>query len=341
MKGINPKNILPLARKDVEMIKKEARFVLKIDGDGNFLSCKGNNNGKIWSIAVIGPAFLIKEEVKKALQKADLLEEAFFEKELLLLEVGFRRGKPYQRGFNKEGGKHKRRKWFYLSKKQYSRVSLHLFWFLKYLCQETRDNKWEKNKKPFIKNGKRNSFRRLGMGIISSGTRYSISMEDIYAVADVFWAEKNLNSVQKKFVSWLGNALVNVLSRQRNKRKQKECVEEWIYDLPLYLLERAAKEVRNQFAKVNLLNLIYEVKRKDKSKNRELDREAVEIFMASVLSNPEERLRNIQVRIRRIKRNCLIFEVYPEYSLNLEDYTFSGGINTNKPEEKPDDQFPF
>ena len=53
---------------------------------------KANENGKIWSIAIIGPASLIKEEVKKALYKANLLEEAFSEKELLLMEIGFKKG---------------------------------------------------------------------------------------------------------------------------------------------------------------------------------------------------------------------------------------------------------
>ncbi len=317
MRGINPKDILPLARKDVEVVKKEAKFVWGIDSEGKTVSVKANENGKIWSIAIIGPASLIKKEVKEALYKANLLEEAFFEKELLLMEIGFKRGKPYQRPCQNGTNILWRRKWFYFSKKQYLKVSPNLFWFLQHLCQETW-HKWKTSKNPFVRSGKSKSFRRLGENIISPGTRYSFSLEDIYPVADIFWAEKNLNSVLKKFLPWLGEMLENILSRQRSKKKWREYAEKMIYSRPLYLLERIADDIGNKYSRANFLNFIWEIKQDE----GEMDNKAVEKMMQIVLSNPEERLRNIQIRIRRMKRNCLIFEVYPEYSRNFEDYTF-------------------
>ena len=89
-----------------------------------------------------------------------------------------------------------------------------------------------------------------------------------------------------------------------------------IYSHPLYLLERIADDIGNKYSRANFLNLIQEIKQDEV----EMDNEAVEKMMKIVLPNPEERLRNIQIRIRRIKRNCLIFEIYPEYSRNFEDY---------------------
>lgn len=336
---MKPENILPLARKDVKAVKKEARFVLEINSDGEIISMKVNENGKIWSIAIIGPASLIKEEIKKVLYKANLLEEIFLEKELLLMEIGLKRGKPYripcQNGVNILW-RRRRRKWFYLSEKQYLKVSPNLFWFLQYLCQETW-HKWKNSKNPFIRNGKSKSFRQTETGIISSGVRYSFSLEDIYFVADVFWAEKNLNSVQKKFISWFGKILAKILSRQHNKRRWEKYVKEIIYSHPLYLLERVVDNISDKYSKVNLLNLILDVKKEEKFGNKE-----VNAIIANVFPAPEERLGNIQVRIRRIKRNCLIFEVYPEYSRNIENYFF-GEICAELPklEEKSNDECPF
>jgi hypothetical protein len=132
MRGIKKENILLLAKKDVERIKQNARIVWQINEEGEVISSIKNDDGRIYSLAVIGPASLIKEEIKNSLQRAGLLEKALLEKELLLLEIGLKRGKPYRPGFNRENGKNilLRRKWFFLSEKQYLKLAPNIFCFL-------------------------------------------------------------------------------------------------------------------------------------------------------------------------------------------------------------------
>ena len=91
----------------------------------------------------------------------------------------------------------------------------------------------EDEQKSICSSGKIKVFVVLGENIISPGTRYSFSLEDIYPVADIFWAEKNLNSVSKKFLPWLGEMLVNILSRQRSKKVERICGENDLFSSPL------------------------------------------------------------------------------------------------------------
>jgi hypothetical protein len=200
-----------------------------------------------------------------------------------------------------------RRKWFFLSEKQYLKLAPNIFCFLK-----ERTNTNCANWKPFrFYRGKSKSFRRnYGLGEISPGIRFSLSLEDTYIAADVLWAEENLNSIHQQFIKWLAKALEELLSRKKSKKKGRDYAISLI-SRPrhrLSFLERVADLISNKFIAQVVKQLIW-----DHGGNEEEDTEKERALTRKTLPRPNERLVDIRLRLKRFKfkRGYLVFEVYP------------------------------
>lgn len=238
MRGINPEKIPDFIRGDVELVKKEARFVLVISLDEKTITVSENDNPRLDVFAVIGPS------------------QGFGRNwdEVLLAEIGIARTRPYReaRGLCRESGQtnlHKRRKWFFLSERQYQIISPIIFRIMEVRAEKVVSG-WKSgsSENRFIIRTYRSSWsnRKKKLSFTKykyacpTGIRFHASLQDEFFVRDVFWAELNLNqSIEKaigglaRFISkrlnWYGGArykgkkpVVKLIGYQQVKERIEE-----------------------------------------------------------------------------------------------------------------------
>lgn len=309
MKGLSFKRMLKLIKQDVERIKTEAKIVIKIDRDGNVVSWDLNPDGRINVLAIIGPVGFLEEKVKNCFSKADFLGELFKKEEILLLEIGMKRAKPYRVGFDrqkKNGTSYipLRQKWFFLSSGQYCRIAPVLFQWLQRETSTRMDN-WKEN--IFLRKKKGFQKEVIIEKLLSAGICFSISLKDAYFISDILWAS-SINEVRKKFLKWLCEMSVKMLSVERKKQKirenLKECLMRSHNPRPHYVIEDMLEFLPKE--KRFLYNDIADLAGWNQKETEERR------LRNAALPNPQIRVGNIELRIERIdkKREYLVFEVF-------------------------------
>jgi len=222
MRGINPQKIPDLIKGDVELVKTEARFVFVISPDEKTIAVSENDNPRLNVFAVIGPS------------------EGFGRHwdEALLAEIGIARTRPYReaKGLYRKAGQtslHKRRKWFFLSEKQYQLVAPVIFKIMdiraekivaswKSGCQSNRflisviNHYWLRSRKRMVEKGY--------MLAVLTGIRFHASLKDEFFVRDIFWAELNQNKAIKKQINGLAKFIslrLHWYNEERYKGRKK------------------------------------------------------------------------------------------------------------------------
>jgi len=324
MKGLNPERIPELAAKDVRVVKKEARIIFRISSDERLIETIENKNPRLDLIAVIGPTWEFNRGWK----------------EVLLAEIGISRTRPYHeaRGLsrkNEESNVPKRRKWFSFSPHQYQLIAPMIFKKIEGLAYE-RVSLWKKGpfsgdifKLPVTRYYWMRSEKRLYVSDYLmpkiAGARFTVSLEDIFFIRDICWAEANLNKHLKKVIKGLVNFIDLRLNWYKFSYKGKR---------PFGTLD-GAKQVETSL-KTRFFtkhpHLLWEIIRrlKEEKKNRYwlhlaemtgwTGREPEERKMAFMavnhpyLSHPATRLGDIQLLITTEiskKKNYIVFEVFP------------------------------
>ena len=314
MRGISPKKIFELAKNDAERIKRGAKIVVQIDENGKIIDLRENPNGKISVLAVVGPIGIVDERVGEEFLKNGLLD-VLLKEQVLLLEIGMARGKPYRVGYDRERKNNTfhiplRRKWFFLSTTQYLNLSPVLFLLLKNEAQDRRQ-KWLKHETTFFLLRKGSGFRkeRTTAELLAScaGVKFSVSLKDAFICSDILWAEKE-NEVRKRFLNYFCSLSIKLLYSENKKQKNKDNLKKYLmrHHRPrsFYVIEDMVEllPMNKKFIAADIANLIgWDLK---ETKERSLRN--------AVLANPSSRVSNIKLRVERINysRNYLIFEVF-------------------------------
>ena len=322
MRGISLKKILELAKNDAERIKSEAKIVVQIDENGKIIDLQENPNGKISVLAVIGTVGVIDERVEKILWKKGILDE-FLKEQVILLEIGMIRGKPYRTGYDKEkkNGTYyipPRRKWFFLSHTQYLNLSPALFLLLKSEARDRRQ-KWLKHETSFLLLRKESGFRkeRTVADLLAScaGVRFSVSLKDTFICSDILWAEKE-NEVRKRFLNYFCRLSIKLLSSENKKQKNKDNLKKYLMRphrrRSFYVIEDMIEllPMNKKFIAADIANLIgWDFQ---ETKERRLRN--------AVLPNPLSRVDDIELRIERIDNShkYLVFEVFSIAIINKD-----------------------
>jgi hypothetical protein len=215
VKGINPEKIPEFIRRDVELVKEGARFVLFILPDAKKVQIVENNDPRLDVFAIIGPSYGFGRHWD----------------EVLLTEIGISRTRPYNeaRGLARQleqSNIHERRKWFSLSQQQYQLVAPIIFKMMDVRAERiisfwktgsiengfrirTRSSWWSNHRKKL-------SFKSLYYAV-PRGIRFNVSLKDEFFVRDVFWAEMNLNKRIKNQI----NGLAGFISKRLNWYNKK------------------------------------------------------------------------------------------------------------------------
>lgn len=210
MRGLNPEKIPELIKGDVDLVKKEARFVLIISPDERTVLVSENDNPRLDVFAIIGPSQGFNRHWD----------------EVLLTEIGISRTRPYNevRGLVRQleqSNIHQRRKWFSLSQQQYLLVAPVIFKMMNVRAEKiisfwktgspenefrirTRSSWWSNHRKKL-------SFKSLYYAV-PRGIRFNVSLKDEFFVRDVFWAGLNLNKRIKNQI----NGLAGFISKRLN-----------------------------------------------------------------------------------------------------------------------------
>ncbi len=301
MRGLSTEKMLVLAKKDVEIVREEAKFFIEITENGDAGEIKSNPYGNINSLAVIGPVGII---LLKDISKKILEQEKF-----LLFEIGLQRGKPYRTGYDREKKNGvfyvpPRHKYFLPSDVQYCRVAPAVFEWLQ--CETlNRIKGWKRD--PFITRTAFQKQERSADELLSAsnGICFSVSLEDTYFVRDILWASAE-NEVRKRFLKWLCALSVKKLSYKRKRTKARESLKKLLSHRPHYVIEDMLEFLPKE--KMFLFNDIVDLAGWDlrETEERRLKNLA--------LPNPQSRIGDIELRINRIDKHkgFLVFEVFPQ-----------------------------
>lgn len=266
MRGINPEKIPELITKDVKIVEKEARTILKISPDEKHIEIIGNLNPRLNVMAVLGPSWGFGRGWKK----------------VLLAEIGISRTRPYSkaRGLGRktdESDIPARRKWFSLSPYQYQLVAPILFKRIEGIAYE-RVSSWRTgsfSKDKFLIPAKwhfwRRKKKRFQKALIERdsfferlrGIRFAISLKDDFFIQDIYWAEglnKNLERCIKGLVNFVDLRLNRYKQTYRGRKSfrklkgarevEQRLKESFLARFPHLLIEvvrRLKEEKRNQF----------------------------------------------------------------------------------------------
>jgi len=284
---------------DVRNVIRFARYVITILPDEKF-RVDENPNYKLGIIAVIG-------QTEK------------FEK-VVLLEVGIGPSRPYHPS---EKVYSKRRKWFWLTEKQYNLIAPALFELVAVITKEQvakRKNaffsfsftkrKYTYRKKGFTSYEKRKQFPQ--------GSCFSVNLSDSFVANDICYAELHINKQVHKEIYGLGRLIdkrVNWYSPSRYKGKRTFKTLKVREDLIL-LTKRLPRHLKQHLVSFfpngkstmfyfHILNLL-QVFGDDLCQEIQIADQA--------LPKPKNRLRNIQLKTTRKHKdqNIVVFEVFPQ-----------------------------
>ena len=220
MKGMSPRKIPQLINGDVDLVSREAQYVLILyREDGAYgVTVNRNPNGKLSVIAVSGEGTF--EGVCYPLA--------------LLCEIGLRRGKPYQRPCARDASGKLilwRRTWFALTFEQYQAAAPHIFSILQKITDETsRAWLFGNRKSPrnvFVPiqrwNRKKRSVEAASKKVgYLNGVRFSVLPKEEFLIRDLYWAEAFLNKdiarITEGLVHFIGQSLAPYMKRRPNRK---------------------------------------------------------------------------------------------------------------------------
>jgi len=314
---------LEKVKKDVEVVMKNATGIIIIRKDNKSFQFIQNSNPRLGVLAIIGPA--------------DRFEKA------LLVEVGIGPSRPYHQSSGCRCRKWiaGRKKCFELSRTQYLLVAPFVFDFIKKLARQ-KVNKWRSGGYFWIKSPKRywsqrqkKLFRTEVWRQWPKGTRFSFSKKDYFFLADIFWAEMNLNTQIIYELSNLARFIDKRLSRYKNDKYYKgirpfhrlkgaQDVKECTTRLPSYL----KKELLN-YLPSGKNNYFYRDLQNFFDLSEDCLPEEILARQAKKLSDPRERLQNIQVKVtsglNNLNKDYIVVEIFPppeQLKSSLEDIPF-------------------
>lgn len=183
-------------------VKREARLIFNITPDGKILK-ETNPEGRLNILAVVGPGI-------KPLNGCPPVKEA------LLLELGFRKARPYESTIHVK----RRVKQFVLSPEQYLLVAEHVWRELEERVEEAV-KKWRCP--TFNLSTRRQFYRRSRNEVVSNtrqkncirGLRFSLDIRDKLFFADLCWAERHLCEQVKNELAWLGKTVESCFSKNK------------------------------------------------------------------------------------------------------------------------------
>jgi len=323
MKGRIRRQCLEKIARDVANVIKNATAVIIISPDNKSLEFIQNENPRLGVLAIVGPAQGFGKKFNKA----------------LLAEIGIGPSRPYHaaKGLNRQSysksGLPKRGKWFNLSTEQYKLIASFVFDFIIKTAQQkiarwkSGPYFWLLSQRNYWSQRQKKIFRAEVWREWPKGTRFSFSKKDRLFIADIFWAELNLNKqliyelsnlarfIDKRLVCYK-NAQYYKGVRSFEKLKGARDVEEAAYRFPPYL-------------KKELLNYL------PRGKNNYFYHALQDLFglsgngfpehtfakEAEKLSNPKERLGNIQLKVTtglQKNRDYIVVEVFPPIESEIE-----------------------
>jgi hypothetical protein len=220
MNGIKPSAIPLLVERDVARVREHAYAVITLDARGDFNIRLHPAHPGLSVIAVVGPG---RHNGRKY-------------REALLCEIGLCRGRPYAQA-NRPAAEVKtgefrqiprRRKWFWLTDAQYAVVAPQIFRMIGCLARKkvagrragTVKNPFyiRTNTSFFSRHGKRIFRRDVNLPIVT-GARFSFGYADRRLLADVLWAERNLNDAAIRRMNGLARYIGLNLSRYKPNRR--------------------------------------------------------------------------------------------------------------------------
>ena len=229
MKGINETGIIKKIKADVARAENLALAVFEITKDAQVIY-KPNKNPRLSVLAIVGPPLLCEEEIYKSLSPEVL---GCFKK-VLLAEIGVRRGRPYSEanGIGSHRGLPclpRRRKWFYLTEKQYNLVAPQVFcWLFDFACR--RANKWKTKdsgrnipvRKKMYNRRENRWFYTESKEHVLRGTRFSVAPNDRLLAADICLIDRLTNvALRRMQKGGLVRLIDLVLTHLQRKRKIK------------------------------------------------------------------------------------------------------------------------
>lgn len=279
MRGLNPDRICELMRKDVELIKLEAKLVLEITSEG--LRLHRPKNQRLDIIAVIGPV------------ENSIISEIKNLNEAVLLEIGFRRAKPYHELPNRQRKNGEpsnfpiRRQWFALSEEQYAKVFPAILRILQKITDD-RVHSWKciinddpylipTTKHQFSKKGRKISLKKRYMAY-PQGIRFSVARKDELIIRYIYWTELHLNNRIKEHLKGLAKFIDMALSKHKgykrnfSKLKLAREISDMISrkkQLPQYQMEEMIETYLPKGYKNQLINEIIDLLGYNREKSRE------------------------------------------------------------------------
>jgi len=229
VKGINETGIIRKINADVARVENLALAVFEITKD-NQVIYRSNKNPRLSVLAIVGPPLLCEKEIYKSLSPEIL--SCF--KKVLLAEIGVRRGRPYSEanGIGSYRGLPclpRRRKWFYLTEKQYNLAAPQVFcWLFDFACR--RANSWKARDsgryipvRKKIYDRKKNRWSYISTKEhVSRGTRFSVSPKDELLAADICLIDRLTQTVLRRMQKGGLVRLIDlVLTNLQRKRKIK------------------------------------------------------------------------------------------------------------------------
>lgn len=293
-------------------VKREARLIFNITPDGEILR-ETNPEGRLNVLAVVGPG--IKP-----------LNGCLPVKEAVLLELGFRKARPYQKTRQVK----RRMKQFVLSPEQYLLVAESVWRELEERVEEAV-REW---KCPtFTLSTRRQFYRRSRREVVSNtrqkscirGLRFSLDTRDELFFSDLCWAERHLCEQVRDELDWLTRLVDSCFSNNRaplppSRFKKlngyKTLCEVFARrEIPDHLLPEILMGLPNWQHHPHIYNLA-------ESGIFQWDFDPNEMMKAREVALPgqRDRLRNVQVRIRNHdpSKGQVISEFFPSKKLLSE-----------------------
>lgn len=317
MRGLNKEGFLRVVNGDIERIKMEAVYVVRLLSKFEVDIIK-NPNGRLNVIAIIGQGSFYFDS------------QLLFFDEVALCEIGIGKTRPYSEAKkpinslseNEERSIAKRKKYFNLTLDQYELVAPYLFFLIQQITNEKVARRVCNHKNPYYissqkhyysyRQGKDFYFDTFKPKTGSSG--FVVSIKDKFLASDVYFAEMFLNKDIAKYLSGLARFIDKRLKPYRFKKINSNClklkgfvkVREIIekHFLPKYLiielLNNLPKGKRNYF-----YNEMVEIVGWD-------GKETFEKQMANnVVENPFKRLDGIQLHLtyKHQNKDLIVFQV--------------------------------
>lgn len=224
MRGLKPEMIQVLIKRDIELVKKEAVFLLEFNGDK--IDVKISPENRLNILAVIGPAqrhAIIDKNICKC-----------FPSEAVLLEVGLRRGRPYHECMNtkRKMGEFTcfpyRRKWFQMSESQFLKTAPIIFELLQKYTNEITFN-WKDSyisgSRHWWSHHQKKLFCNTIYRLAKKGIRFSVHKRDDFILEFIYWAELNLNSALKNHLTGLAKFIDKRLKLYRENGYKKRFID--------------------------------------------------------------------------------------------------------------------